>query len=59
MSPEGYILTNNHVIDHMDDIEVMLVDGRKAQAKVIGTDPETDLAVLKIDLDRVPTILFW
>lgn len=58
VSPEGYILTNNHVIDHMDDIEVMLVDGRKAQAKVIGTDPETDLAVLKIDLDRVPTILF-
>ena len=58
VSPEGYILTNNHVIDHMDDIEVMLVDGRKTQAKVIGTDPETDLAVLKIDLDRLPTITF-
>ncbi|MGE5451134.1 MAG: S1C family serine protease [Acidobacteriota bacterium] len=58
VSPEGYVLTNNHVVDHMDDIEVMLTDGRKAQAKVIGTDPETDLAVLKVDLDRLPTITF-
>ncbi|MDE1997838.1 MAG: trypsin-like peptidase domain-containing protein [Burkholderiales bacterium] len=58
VSPEGYILTNNHVVDHMDDIEVMLADGRRAQAKVIGTDPDTDLAVLKVDLDRLPTITF-
>ncbi|MBH1987434.1 MAG: trypsin-like peptidase domain-containing protein [Burkholderiales bacterium] len=56
VSPEGYVLTNNHVVDRMDDIEVMLTDGRKAKAKVIGTDPETDLAVLKIDLERLPAI---
>ena len=58
VSAEGYILTNNHVVEHMDDIEVMLVDGRKASAKVIGTDPDTDLAVLKVDLERLPTITF-
>jgi serine protease DegQ len=58
VSSEGYVLTNNHVVDHMDDIEVMLTDGRKASAKVIGTDPDTDLAVLKIDLDRLPSITF-
>jgi len=56
VSPEGYVLTNNHVVDRMDDIEVMLTDGRKAKAKVIGTDPETDLAVLKINLERLPAI---
>ncbi len=56
VSPEGYVLTNNHVVERMDDIEVMLTDGRKATAKVIGTDPDTDLAVLKIDLDRLPSI---
>jgi Do/DeqQ family serine protease len=56
VSPEGYVLTNNHVVDRMDDIEVMLTDGRKTSAKVIGTDPDTDLAVLKIDLDRLPAI---
>lgn len=58
VSPEGYVLTNNHVVDHMDDIEVMLTDGRKASAKVIGTDPDTDLAVLKVDLERLPFITF-
>lgn len=56
VSPEGYVLTNNHVVERMDDIEVMLTDGRKATAKIIGTDPDTDLAVLKIDLDRLPSI---
>ncbi|HEX5372771.1 MAG TPA: trypsin-like peptidase domain-containing protein [Aquabacterium sp.] len=58
VSGDGYVLTNNHVVEHMDDIEVMLIDGRKARAKVIGTDPESDLAVLKIDLDKLPTITF-
>ena len=57
VSPEGYILTNNHVIDRMDDIEVILTDGRKASAKVIGTDPDTDLALLKISLDKLPVIV--
>jgi serine protease DegQ len=58
VSPEGYVLTNNHVVDHMDGIEVVLTDGRKASAKVIGTDPDTDLAVLKVDIDRLPAITF-
>ena len=56
VSPEGYVLTNNHVVDRMNEIEVVLSDGRRARAKVIGTDPETDLAVLKIDLERLPAI---
>jgi Do/DeqQ family serine protease len=56
VSPEGYVLTNNHVVDRMDDIEVMLTDGRKTTAKVVGSDPDTDLAVLKIDLERLPSI---
>ena len=44
MSPEGYVLTNNHVVEGADAIEVVLADGRSAPAKVIGTDPESDLA---------------
>lgn len=57
VSPSGYILTNNHVVEGADEIEVVLDDGRHAQAKVIGTDPDTDLAVLKIDLDHLPVIV--
>jgi Do/DeqQ family serine protease len=56
VSPAGYILTNNHVVAEADDIEVVLNDGRHTLAKVIGTDPESDLAVLKIDLDQLPVI---
>jgi Do/DeqQ family serine protease len=58
VTQEGYVLTNNHVVERMDDIEVMLTDGRKAKAKIIGADPESDLAVLKIDLDKLPSIAF-
>ncbi len=58
VSPEGYLLTNNHVIEGADDIEVLLSDGRQAKAKLVGTDPETDVAVLKIELDKLPTITF-
>ncbi len=58
VSPQGYLLTNNHVIEGADDIEVQLADGRDAQARVVGTDPDSDLAVLKIDLDRLPVIGF-
>ena len=57
VSPSGYILTNNHVIEGADEIEVTLNDSRKAKAKVIGTDPETDLALLKIDMDKLPVIV--
>lgn len=56
LSTEGYILTNNHVVDSADEIEVTLNDSRTARAKVIGTDPDTDLAVLRITLDRLPII---
>ena len=56
VSPAGYVLTNNHVIEEADEIEVILNDGRKAVAQVIGTDPETDLAILKIDLTNLPVI---
>ena len=58
VSPQGYLLTNNHVVDGADDIEVLLVDGRQARAKVVGTDPESDVAVLKIELDRLPAVTF-
>ena len=58
VSPEGYLLTNNHVIEGADDIEVQLSDDRKARARLVGADPETDIAVLKIDLDRLPVIAF-
>jgi len=57
ISPQGYILTNNHVIDGSDDILVALHDGRIVGAAVVGTDPETDIAVLKIALDKLPTIV--
>ncbi|WP_043238608.1 Do family serine endopeptidase AlgW [Stutzerimonas azotifigens] len=56
MSPEGYLLTNNHVTANADQIVVALKDGRETLARVIGSDPETDLAVLKIDLDNLPAI---
>ncbi|AZE71038.1 Outer membrane stress sensor protease DegS [Pseudomonas synxantha] len=56
MSPEGYILTNNHVTSGADQIVVALRDGRETLARVVGSDPETDLAVLKIDLKNLPSI---
>ena len=58
VSPEGYLLTNNHVIDGADDVEVQLADGREGKARVVGADPDTDLAVLKIELDRLPVVSF-
>jgi serine protease DegQ len=57
VSNSGYILTNNHVVEGADDIEVFLNDGRSTRAKVIGTDPDTDLAIVRIDLDRLPVIV--
>ena len=54
VSPEGVILTNHHVISDADDIDVALSDGRKVKAKIIGSDPETDIAVLKIEAKQLP-----
>jgi serine protease DegQ len=59
VSPDGFILTNQHVVEAADQIEVALSDGRKAKAHVIGSDPETDLAVIKIELaGNLPAITF-
>jgi serine protease DegS len=58
VSPEGYVLTNNHVVAEADEIRVALKDGRETTATVIGTDPGTDLAVLKITLDALPVLPF-
>ena len=58
VAPEGYVLTNHHVIDGADDIELVLADGRELHAKVKGVDPESDLAVLKADGENLPTITF-
>jgi len=58
VSPEGYILTNNHVIEAADEIEVALADGRKGKASLVGSDPETDLAVLKLDMPNLPAVTF-
>lgn len=56
LNTQGYILTNNHVIAKADEIEVALYDGRSTKAKIIGTDPDTDLAVLKIDIPDLHSI---
>jgi serine protease DegQ len=56
VSSQGYIITNHHVIESADQIEVALTDGRTLPAKVVGTDPETDLAVLKVNATDLPTI---
>jgi serine protease DegQ len=58
VSTKGLILTNNHVIATADSIEVALSDGRKMSAKVVGTDPDTDLALIKVDADNLPAITF-
>ena len=57
VSGDGYIRTNSHVIEGADEIEVGLADGRKAAASIVGTDPETDLAVIRIREDKLPVIV--
>ena len=56
ISPDGVVVTNFHVIEGASDVQVELQDRRRVAAKVVGTDPETDLAVLRIELDRLPVI---
>lgn len=58
VSPEGYILTNHHVVEAADEIKIALADGRTTKARIIGSDPETDLAVIKIDMTGLPTVTF-
>ena len=58
VSPEGYVLTNHHVVEGADEIELVLADGRELHARVRGVDPESDLAVLKADGENLPTITF-
>ncbi len=58
VTADGYLLTNNHVVDGAKGIQVMLSDGRHHSAKVIGTDPDSDLAVLKLDLTGLPAVTF-
>ena len=58
VSERGYVLTNHHVVEGADEIEVALADTRRATARVVGTDPETDIAVIKIDLKNLPVITF-
>ncbi|HUN69476.1 MAG TPA: Do family serine endopeptidase [Burkholderiales bacterium] len=58
VSPEGYILTNNHVVEAADEIEIAFPDGKKLLAKVVGNDPETDLAVLRVEARGLPAITF-
>ena len=56
VSEEGYILTNNHVIEQADEIQVRLFDGNEVDAELVGADPQTDIAVLRIDVDNPPAV---
>jgi serine protease Do len=58
VNPSGYILTNNHVVDKATTLKVALSDGREFTAKTVGTDPQTDVAVVKIDATSLPTLSF-
>ena len=59
ISDDGFIVTNNHVIESADEIEVELFEGRKLEAEVVGRDPRTDIALLKVQSDvRLPFVSF-
>jgi len=57
VSPDGYILTNNHVVEGADELRVSLSDGREFTAEIVGTDPKTDVAVIKIPAENLPTLI--
>ncbi|HXB02062.1 MAG TPA: Do family serine endopeptidase [Opitutaceae bacterium] len=57
VSSDGYILTNNHVVEGADELNVLLPDNREFKAKVIGADPKTDIAVIKIEADHLPAVI--
>jgi serine protease Do len=57
VSPDGYILTNTHLVNNASEIQVTMNDGRQFMAKVIGTDPQTDVALVKIDADNLPALI--
>ena len=56
VSAQGYVLTNNHVVEGADSIELVMADGRRLTGKIVGTDPDTDLAVLKVNAENLPAI---
>ncbi|MBT7308429.1 MAG: trypsin-like serine protease, partial [Gammaproteobacteria bacterium] len=58
VSREGHILTNNHVIDGADEIHIAMHDGRNSRARLIGSDPDTDLALLQVEMEELPAITF-
>jgi serine protease Do len=58
ISPDGYAMTNNHVVDHATNVQITTDDGRTMQAKVVGTDPATDLALIKVDGNNLPYVKF-
>jgi Do/DeqQ family serine protease len=58
VASSGYILTNNHVVEAADEIEIAFPDGRKLLAKIVGSDPDTDLAVLRVEATELPAITF-
>ena len=58
VSDQGYVLTNHHVVEAADEIEVALADARRAKARLVGSDPDTDLAVLKLDMKNLPAVTF-
>jgi Do/DeqQ family serine protease len=58
VSANGYVVTNHHVVEAADEIEVALADGKKLLAKVVGNDPETDLAILRVSAENLPAITF-
>src|SRR2546430_10261527 len=57
VSPEGYILTNNHVVDGATDVRVTLSDKREIKGRVVGTDPKTDIAIVKIEAGSLPAVV--